>query len=44
MPRGLSRQVLNHDAREHSEFSLDVIQDTVIREIQAVGDLLARPV
>lgn len=30
MPGGLSGQILNHDAAEYSELSLDVVEDAVV--------------
>jgi hypothetical protein len=44
MPRRLPRQVLNHDTGENGELRLDVVEDTLVGEIETVGDLFARPV
>lgn len=44
MPRRLPRQILNHDARKHGDFRLDVVEDRVIGEVQAVGDCSTCPV
>jgi hypothetical protein len=44
VPGGLSGQILNHDAAEYGELGFNVVEDTVIGQIEAVCDLLARPV
>lgn len=38
MPTRLPRQVLHHDAAEDHEFRLDLVQDAVVGEVEAVGD------
>lgn len=43
MPSSLSREVLYHDTREDSDFSFDVVEYAMIREVQAVRDLFGGP-
>lgn len=38
MPTRLPRQVLHHNAAEDHEFRLDLVQDAVVGEVEAVGD------
>jgi hypothetical protein len=44
MPRSLSRQVLDHDTGQDGKLSFDLVEDVVVGEVEAVGDLFARPV
>ena len=39
MPCRLPLQILNHDAREYDEFRVDGVEDAVVGEVQAVGDV-----
>ena len=38
MPSRLSSQVLEHDAREHDELRVDLVQNGVVGEVETVGD------
>lgn len=39
MPRSFQRKILNHNACEGDQLSIDRSQNAVIREIEAVGNL-----
>jgi len=43
MPASLPGQILDHDTRENRNLGLDVVQDTMIRKVESIGDLFARP-
>ena len=43
MPARLSRQILNHDPAQNDELGLHAVQNAVVREVQAVGDLDRQP-
>ena len=43
MPARLSFQVLHHDAREHDDLGVDVVEDLAVREIEPVGDVGGDP-
>lgn len=44
MPRRFSWEILDHDSREDRKFRLNIVQYTVVGEIEAVGNLLTCPV
>ena len=39
MPVGLVLQILYQDTRQHDDFRLDIIYDSVIRQIQSICNL-----
>jgi hypothetical protein len=43
MPPGLPREILHHDAAEDDELRVDGVQDAVVGEVEAVGDLGGEP-
>jgi hypothetical protein len=43
MPAGLPPEVLQHEAGQDDELGVDAVEDAVVGEVQAVGDLLADP-
>ena len=40
MPSRFPLQVLNHDARQHDYFRLDGVEDALVRQVEAVCDVL----
>ena len=43
MPAGLAREILHHDAREHDDLGVDAVEDGVVRQVEAVRDILRYP-
>ena len=44
VPSRLSRQVLYHDASQDNKFRLYIVDDGMIREIQAIANVLTDPI
>lgn len=43
MPPCLSLEVLDHDAGKHNKLGIDAVENAVVREVKAVGDLNRDP-
>ena len=43
VPACLSRQVLDHDAAQDDELGVDAVEDAVVRQVEAIGDLDGDP-
>ena len=43
MPARLAREVLDHDAAQDDELSVDAVEDAVVGEVEAVGDFDGEP-
>jgi hypothetical protein len=44
VPRSLSRQILDHDAGQNSDFGFDIVQDAVVGQVETIRNLLACPI